>query len=109
AQSRSRRCHMLWSVPGHRARPRRRNILGPFAESLERRQVPALLGIPAAVTPVLEAEPNDTVDLAQPLGDLSISPMAGAQGTIGDGPAGAADVDWYHFALDAPASVTLVA
>ncbi len=108
-QSRSRRFPVLWRAAGHRGRARRRSVLGPFAESLERRQVPALLAIPAAVSPVLEAEPDETVDLARPLGDLSASPMAAAHGTIGDGPAGAADVDWYHFTLDAPAVVRLVA
>ncbi len=53
------------------------------------------------------ADPNSTADQAQVLGDLSIDPQAQVDGTIGNGPAGAADVDWYSFTLDGPAAVNL--
>ncbi|HLJ95345.1 MAG TPA: Ig-like domain-containing protein, partial [Gemmataceae bacterium] len=52
-------------------------------------------------------EPDDTLDQAQSLGDLSVAPRAEAVGTIGDGAAGPADVDWYSFQLDRAANVTL--
>ena len=99
----------LWKVSRRRVRSGRRKILGPFLEFLERRQVLALLSFPAGLNPVSEVQPNETVDRAQTLGDLSVSPVVGATGTIGNGPAGAADVAWYHFTIDAPASVTLTA
>ena len=51
--------------------------------------------------------PSETLDTAQLLGDLSTDPTADILGTIGNGPEGAADVDWYSFTLDGPASVTL--
>jgi len=53
------------------------------------------------------ADPNSTVDQAQVLGDLSIDPQVQADGTIGNGPALAADVAWYSFTLDGPATVDL--
>ena len=54
-------------------------------------------------------KPNDTVDVAQKVGDLSLSPSVQVLGAIGNGPAGAADVDWYEFTLDRPAQVVLTA
>ena len=54
---------------------------------------------------MLEAEPNDTLDVAQSLGDLSGPASAEVIGTIGNSPAGSADVDWYTFTVDRPASV----
>jgi hypothetical protein len=50
---------------------------------------------------------NQTLDLAHGLGDLSIAGQAQAPGSIGAGPSGAADVNWYSFTLDAAASVML--
>ena len=52
-------------------------------------------------------DPNSTADQADVLGDLSINPQAQVGGTIGNGPAGAGDVDWYSFTLDGPAAVNL--
>ncbi len=99
----------MWRDSGHRLRPARRKSSWLVAESLERRQIPALLYFPAGVTLITESVPNETVDVAQPLGDLSVNPAVGTRGTIGDGPAAAADVAWYHFTLGAPAEVTLSA
>jgi hypothetical protein len=56
---------------------------------------------------VAETEPNGTLDVAQNLGDLSTASRLEVVGNIGHGPARAADVDWYQFQLDRPASVTL--
>src|SRR3954470_15170149 len=86
-----------------RARGWHRLANGLKAEALEPRLLPAALTFPAGIIPLSEAEPNDTVDVAQDLGDLSVMPAAGASGRVGDGPAAAADVDWYHFDLDRPA------
>ena len=59
--------------------------------------------------PVSASAPAETVDVAQSPGELSVGLTAGASGTIGVGPAGAADVAWYHFTLDAPAAVSFSA
>ena len=56
-----------------------------------------------------EAGPNDTLDSAQDVGNLGVMPGVVVAGLIGDGPAGPADVDWYRFTLDRPASVSLSA
>src|SRR4051794_36602918 len=73
-------------------------------ESLEARSLMAASILDGAQA---EVEPNDTVDRAQMLGDMSATPLAVATGTIGNGPGGAADVDWYSFTLDGPAHVSL--
>ena len=50
-------------------------------------------------------QPNETIDQAQDLG--TIGQPVEASGSIGDGPAGAADVTWYHFQLEDAARVDL--
>jgi hypothetical protein len=52
---------------------------------------------------------NSTLNQPYDFGDLdpAVSPRAEAVGTVGDGPAGAADVNWYTFELTGPAQVTL--
>jgi methionine-rich copper-binding protein CopC len=59
--------------------------------------------------PVTTVAPGATLDQAGNLGDLSLTHLAETPGTIGKGPAGPADVNWYSFSLDAPAWVTLSA
>jgi methionine-rich copper-binding protein CopC len=54
-------------------------------------------------------KPGPTLDQAASLGDLSQSHLAETLGTIGNGPAGAADVNWYSFSLEKPTWVTLTA
>src|SRR5207302_6909770 len=76
-------------------------------ETLETRCLPSITSWPGFLNPVPEADPTDTLDKAQNLGDLSVSPRAEAVGTIGSGVAGPADVDWYSFQLDGAANVTL--
>ncbi len=76
-----------------------------YIEQLEQRMLPA--GWPGLTNPIVEVEPNDTLDQAQSLGDLTLSGKGQVVGTIGSGATGAADVDWYSFTLDRPASVTL--
>jgi hypothetical protein len=72
-------------------------------EALEGRNLlAALLG---PLTPA-EAEPNDVVTQALDLGPLGAAPLE-VTGSIGNGPAGAADVDWYSFTLTAPVHVTV--
>ena len=85
----------------------RRRVRCLRLEPLESRQLMA--GSPAlpGTTVLLEAEPNDTLDVAQSLGDLSGAASSEVIGTIGNSPAGQADVDWYEFTLDRPASVQL--
>ena len=85
----------------------RRRVRCLRLEPLESRQLMA--GSPAlpGTTVLLEAEPNDTLDVAQSLGDLSGAASSEVIGTIGNSPAGQADVNWYGFTLDRPASVQL--
>jgi hypothetical protein len=85
-------------------RPRVRNRFRPADERLETRD---LMSGAATLGPLdlrIEAEPNDTMDVALDLGNLNVAPAAGADGTVG---AGTADVDWYRFQLDRPAHVRL--
>ncbi|MGO9601762.1 MAG: Ig-like domain-containing protein [Isosphaeraceae bacterium] len=49
--------------------------------------------------------PNETLDQAVDLGDASIGSQLEEQGSLGKGPAGAADVEWYSFSLDQPARI----
>ncbi len=76
-------------------------------ETLEPRSLPAAPGWAGLLHPVAEAEPNDTLDRAQDLGDISLTSRAEVVGNIGQGAAGAADVDWYQFELAAPTDVHL--
>jgi hypothetical protein len=76
-------------------------------ETLETRCLPSIASWPGFLNPVPETDPTDTLDKAQNLGDLSVTPRAEAVGTIGSGAAGPADVDWYSFHLDHAANVTL--
>jgi hypothetical protein len=64
----------------------------------------ASVGASLGVTPGLLA--NETLDQAINLGQMSAGAMLQEVGSIGGGPAGAADVEWYSFTLDGPARVT---
>ena len=90
--------------------PRRRPIYAAClrVESLEARSLLSASGTDGLAGSQSLAEPNPTADQALVLGDLSIDPQAQVDGTIGNGPAGAADVDWYSFTLDGPAAVHVV-
>jgi hypothetical protein len=85
----------------------RRRVRRPRLEPLECRQLMA--GSPAlpGTTVLLEPKPNDTLDVAQSLGDLSGPASSEVIGTIANNSTGSADVDWYGFTLDRPASVNL--
>ncbi len=66
--------------------------------------------VTAAPLPFLRATspmPVETLDRALDLGGLSGVGQAEVAGRLGDGPSGAADVDWVRFTLDRPATVTL--
>jgi hypothetical protein len=77
-------------------------------ESLESRSLlSATPGLARSLTGT--ADPADTLNAATALGDLSTVPSVRVDAAIGDSPAGAADVDWYAFTLDRPATVTLAA
>jgi hypothetical protein len=77
-------------------------------ETLESRTLPATNSPIGLLSPLLDAEPNDTMAQAQGLGDLSTIRRAEVHGTIGRGIAGAGDADWYGFTLDR-ASVIAIA
>jgi hypothetical protein len=49
--------------------------------------------------------PNETLDQAVDLGNVSSGTQLLTQGSLGNGPAGAADVEWYSFTLDQPARI----
>ena len=75
-------------------------------EELETRDLPSS-GTGAGLLPLVEVEPNDTLDLAQNLGDLSSAGQAAVIGNIGNGATGPTDVDWFQFTLTQAATVTL--
>src|SRR3954463_4782293 len=85
------------------ARPRARSarlLLDP----LEQRSLPSASPVVHSVLPERN-QPNDTLDRAQPLGDLSLAGRVRVSGSV---PRDArADVDWYSFTLDDPARVSL--
>jgi len=54
-----------------------------------------------------EQEPNDTLDQATNLQDLTVTGGALVDAAIGNGAAGAADVDWYTFSLDQASRVQI--
>ena len=76
-------------------------------EPLEARTLLAILGPVPPPPPVSYSPPNETLDQARNLGDLSAEGSGAVLGSIGPGPAGAADVDWSSFTLSQAASVTL--
>ena len=57
----------------------------------------------ASLTPA--ASPNETLDVAYELGHLGTGMEVEDYGSIGNGPAGGADVEWYTFTLDQPALI----
>ena len=91
---------------GARSRPSARRTR-PGLEPLETRFLLSGNPPPGPHNLVAEAEPNDTLDQAQLLGQLTRPTEV--VGAIGNSPAGAADVDWYAFTLAAPTDVTLSA
>lgn len=73
-------------------------------EQCETRCLLAGTSLAALIDP---GEAPDTLDQAQRIGTLAATSSATVAGGIGDSAAGAADVDWYRFQLDAPAHVRL--
>ena len=76
-------------------------------EHLDTRCLLSVTGMSSGLAPLLEVEPNDTLDRAQILGDFSLTPQVKLSGTIGNGTAAKADVDWSTFTLDQAAYVHL--
>ena len=74
----------------------------PSIELLESRWVPSASS-PASSFSVIE--PNETIDQAYDLGGLN--QPADVVGSVGNGPAGAADVTWYEFELTNASKVDL--
>ena len=79
----------------------------PGVEPLELRNLLAATLIDGPIALISEAGPNDTLNLSQDIGNVGVMPGVAVAGLIGDGLAGPADVDWYSFTLDRPASVAL--
>jgi hypothetical protein len=101
---------MLVSLQPRRGNRRRRprGVIRLHLEALEVRSLPSCTTWPGFLHPVCEVEPNDTLDKAQELGNLSTKPPAEVVGTIGNGTAGAADQDFYKFELDRASNVNLM-
>src|SRR5260370_485955 len=76
-------------------------------EALEARTLPTNNALSGPLGPVLEAEPNDTIDQAQILGSLTTLQQVEIDGAIGRGAGAAADVDWYRFRLDHASAVSV--
>ncbi len=92
-----------------RARRLSRTVLQ--LESLEHRNLPAIVW-PASLQAIADSAPHEVLDQAfqLPVQWTTGAPATAQEavaGNIGGGPAGAADVVWYHFALDRAAQVTL--
>jgi hypothetical protein len=77
-------------------------------EPLESRSLPSTAPVPV-LTFTGANQPGGTLDAAAALGDLSTVPSVEVEAAIGNSPGSAADVDWYAFTLDSPATVTLAA
>jgi hypothetical protein len=77
----------------HRIHRKRRRIVRPHVELLEIRNL--LSGVTGPL-------PSETLNQAKPL-----TPGQEVVGMLGNGPAGAADVDWYHFHLGVASDVIL--
>ncbi len=60
----------------------------------------------ASPGPTADALAHETLDQAIDLGHVSPGAQDQEQGSIGSGPEGAADVEWFSFTLDGPARVT---
>ncbi len=87
----------------HSSRRIRNHVLArPSIELLEARWVPNASTLTSSFLGIL---PNETVDKAYNLGGLN--QPATVVGSIGDGPAGAADVTWYEFELTNASRVDL--
>ncbi len=92
--------------PRHSPKPlKRRGLL--FLEELETRALPSSSPWPTGLVPVAATGANITLDKAQTLAALGVGGQLGVTGTIGNGPAGAADVAFYDFTLTQAASVNL--
>ncbi len=89
--------------------PCARRTPGLRVEPLEGRDLPSAGTWPGFLHPLSETEPNDTLDLAQSVGDLSANQRAEVVGLIGGEPGRSGDVDWYSFFLDQAARVRLTA
>jgi hypothetical protein len=81
---------------GPRRGGRDRAIARVAIERLDARALPS-------ASPLAAPAPNGTIDLARDLG--TPGPAVEVAGSIGHGPAGAAEVDWYRFELPGPARV----
>ena len=86
-------------------RRRGRGLL--FVEPLEIRSVPSATSWPGLASPLTAAEPDSTPELARDLGLLSAAGRAEVVGALGEGNEGPADVDWFRFTLDGPATVNV--
>jgi hypothetical protein len=99
-------------------RPSRRSSRWGSLLCLERLEDRCLLSGVAGSSPtpgrvdITENEPNDTLNHASDIGPLDrtvsgTTPLTVAlHGTIGNSPAAGADVDWFHFSLNNPATVS---
>ena len=79
-----------------RSRPRARGR-GMVRLSIEALEVRWLLNASPMAAPLIEVEPDETIDQAWEVG--SLNQPTEVSGSIGNGPDGPADVTWYHFNL----------
>ena len=59
------------------------------------------------ISPTVDAEPNETLDVAQAAGTVSSGHDVEIIGTIGGGSDFSTDVDWFHFDLEQAGTVQL--
>jgi methionine-rich copper-binding protein CopC len=91
-----------------RRRPTR-HIARLLVELLEERSLLSYGSVTGSAAAAVAQPPSapPTLDQAQPLGDLTLTPRVGITGTLGAGQASTADVAWYSFNLTRAARVTL--
>ena len=91
----------------HRRRCPKRARVRLEVEQLDTRCLMSTAGVSSGLAPLLEFEPNDTLDVAQQLSVANLTGEVVLLGTIGNGATGKADVDWSTFTLDQAAHVHL--
>ncbi len=82
----------------------RRRCFRPGVEQLD---VRCLMSAGVGPIVLLETEPNDTVDVAQNLGNLGRGGHVDVLGVVGNAATGGADVDWYRFTVGIASHVNL--
>jgi hypothetical protein len=91
--------------PRARIRAQAYGYARPHLEALETRELLSAVFLPGASQPAAQSSVNLTLDKALDIGQLGGSVKL--SGTINNEPTGGGAVDWYHFSVGAPTTVTM--